>query len=211
MCEYDPNTDTFGPLEPKTCVILNGPPGCGKDTIAEILEAAYCYTKVAFKDILYKETADHYDFPVEALIQLCTDRESKETPQPFLGGRSPRGALQHVSERIIKPAKGKGYFGEQLALTCAAIPGDCVVSDGGFVEEVLPLLATFTNIRIVRLYREGCDFREDTREYLWQNKFPLSIEPLILVSAELIHENNPGATAYRVDRLAQKTRTYSYD
>lgn len=128
----------------KVAIILNGPPGCGKDTIAKLLcdiphkqrcEAhgeAVCdcptlaypcneYTRHQplahrqFKLHLYKATADYFGIELGHLIRIATDRTLKEERSTRLYGLSPRSALIHVSERYLKHLYGLDYLGRQEA------------------------------------------------------------------------------------------------
>ena len=51
--------------------------------------------------------------------------------------------------------------------------GVIAVSDGGFPEEIQPVIdhVGAENITIVRIHREGCDFSNDSRNYLTQDMF----------------------------------------
>lgn len=154
----------------KTCVILNGPPGCGKDTIAGVL-TGFGFKQAEMKRELYVQTARIFDVDVEELHRRATDRELKE--QPWLGKLSPRDMLIHASEEIIKPCHGKDFFGLAAAkhLSNEATfsfgrPFRAVFSDGGFREEIAPLVEKFDSVLIVRLHREGYTFKGDSRSYL---------------------------------------------
>jgi len=150
----------------KKVVILNGPPGSGKDTLAGILAQTYIGgVHLEFKQKLFALTKMIYGVSDDVWDGLYS-RESKETPHPLFGGLSPRQALIKVSEEVIKPNFGKSYFGEQAAVS---LSGQIhFFSDGGFVEEVKPIINKIgaENVLIIRLSREGCDFSSDSRMYL---------------------------------------------
>jgi hypothetical protein len=183
-------------------IILNGPPGCGKDTIAKSVcdmpqkrrcvgsgeyhfdwcTPAYPCTSCRhsqpvlqreFKAVLYKATAEFYGIPIEQFLHIATDRTLKERPSFLLGGVSPRSALIRVSEQEIKPLYGLDYFGRQEAAEVAKMRQgrmphfDAIYSDGGFLEEVDPLLGVFSKICIVRLHRKGYSFRGDSRSHMY--------------------------------------------
>lgn len=150
---------------PKRILILNGPPGCGKDTIADSL-GEEGYTKVAFKDSLYEFTAKKYALPLSCVKQVCNDRDKKEIPHKWFNGRSPREALIHVSEDIIKPNLGDDFFGRSAAASVILNnkSKNFVFSDGGFLSEIKPLTKVGV-VTIIRLRREGFDFNNDSRSY----------------------------------------------
>lgn len=148
----------------KTAVILNAPPGAGKDTIADLM-AERGYTKRMFKTQLYKETAGYYQVDYDELVERATDRDLKE--QPWIDGESPRDMLINTSEGVIKPAYGDAFFGVMASLDC--IDGNdklTVFSDGGFVEELIPLTEYFDLVIVCRLFRDGFSFVGDSRQYL---------------------------------------------
>jgi Ni2+-binding GTPase involved in maturation of urease and hydrogenase len=150
-------------------VILNGPPGSGKDTIANgLLKAGVAHAPLCFKDELYIQTASRFKLSLSYFIALASDRETKEEPCHLLGGMSPREALIDTSERIIKPKKGKDYFGRKVAEVAAQRPPEdvIIISDGGFKEEIEPLLETHHRVVIIHLHRPGCTFDGDSRSYI---------------------------------------------
>jgi len=144
---------------PKSCnnvaIILNGPPGCGKDTLAKALcdtpynqlcgvhcvdsssantLASPCSYKRScgrlerreFKSQLYKATAEYFGIATELFKIVATDRETKDSLKlPVLGHRTPREALIYISEMVMKPLHGKDYFGRREAAEVAKIASTC--------------------------------------------------------------------------------------
>lgn len=167
-----------------TCIILNGPPNCGKDTLGAIL-VEYGFVKHAMKDQLYIDTAKEFGVNLYELVRRASDRELKEEPwleltlpesDSLSRILSPREALIHTSENIIKPTQGDDYFGLAAAEACR-VAGDPLVvfTDGGFQAEIAPLLKTFHSVVVFRLQREGCSFEGDSRKYLqgFENTYDL--------------------------------------
>lgn len=152
-------------------LILNGPPGCGKDTIAKILRDEYRAVVTTFKHSLYKETADYYNINSTVVQDLCSSRKTKDIGADVFDGKTPRQALIYVSENVIKPKYGKDYFGKCAAKRIteakqiAIIPINFIVfSDGGFVEEILPL-QEIDDVLVIHLHGRG-DFSNDSRNYI---------------------------------------------
>ena len=150
-------------------IILNGPAGCGKDTLARALvEMGFAKGVASFKNPMfniamaalgqdaYREFLDGYD-----------DRARKEKPEGFLNGLSRRQFMIAISEQFIKPVFGDDYFGKYLAGNLPDGDEVFVVSDGGFASEVAPIVAAGHDVRIVRLHRDGHTFEGDSRGYLY--------------------------------------------
>lgn len=161
----------------KQILILNGPPGCGKDALAShIAENVKTAKHLMFKESLYKLALDaaglqsHY-------TELFTDRQLKESvaTSPFyVAGQkvSPRQWLIHISENLIKPNFGKSFFGDRAASVIAASNAKLFVfSDGGFKEEVLPLIDV-GHVTIIQIKRPNCSFNGDSRNWLTPEMLP---------------------------------------
>lgn len=146
-------------------IIFNGPPGSGKDEAARFFEARG-FIHLSFKKILFKETIEHFGVSEQWFMKDYHNREVKERPEKSLQGLSRREALIHVSEEIIKPIEGADFFGRCVA---SEIQDGCdyAVSDGGFIEELTPIINTIgaDNIILVQLTRDGCDYSSDSRRY----------------------------------------------
>lgn len=163
-------------------IILNGPPGSGKDTIADYLEKErYVDKHIRFKDALFDITGAIYRTGAEFVKSFSYDQVEKMKPREEFNGLSQREALIFVSENVIKPSYGKDYFGKAVAKTIqlhAAFariedPNNLngtlryVTSDGGFKEEIEPLVGAGFKVILIRLHRDGCDFSKDSRKYLY--------------------------------------------
>lgn len=150
-------------------LLFNGPPGSGKD------EACLHFMKkgfkhLSFKEELFKETLKFFGVSKGWFMKGYNDRSIKEKPVPELKvngvALSRRDAMIYVSEKYIKPKYGNDFFGRQLSSHIKPNMQVCI-SDGGFVEELHPVINTVgaDNIAIVQLTRDGCDFSSDSRRY----------------------------------------------
>lgn len=150
----------------KRLIILNGPPGSGKDYLADALVSLRKgVTKVEFKTQLRKLVKLIYGLTDEE-HDIMYQRKNKESPQKKLRGLSIREAYIFVSEKVIKPIYGHTYFGEFLAGSLTEDGVTYVCSDGGFQAEILPCVDACDRIDIVQLFAEGCSFEGDSRNYI---------------------------------------------
>lgn len=174
----------------KKVILFNGAPNSGKDASASILKELFGFGAIhAFKDELYKATAKHYDVDLDQFVTMARDRILKETKSRILvenkgktllarivsfvmnlfsnQGISPRQALIHVSEDLIKPVHGNDFFGKQLANTINLSKEEYFfIPDSGFIDELRPLVEAGFEVHVVRIHRDGCTFQNDSRSYM---------------------------------------------
>lgn len=159
----------------KKVIIYNGPPESGKDiSVRHMLQVCEVMNvpakQVMMKNTIYEQIKLFYHLTSEQMHYLFFGPESraiKEKPNELLNGRTPREALIHMSECVTKPNFGKAFYGHAAASEAEG-PEIVFCSDGGFPEEIVPMVEKFgfNNVCIVRIYREGCDFSNDSRNYL---------------------------------------------
>jgi hypothetical protein len=175
----------------KQIIILNGPPGCGKDTIADGLKR-YVGQRVMFKDSLYELTYMH--FGLDATLEydyfkytLCNDRILKEMPSKLFEKdgvwMSPREALIHTSEEIAKPLFGDDVFGKSLGEKLRR--SIVLVTDGGFEGEIESLKNRGYFIKIVQLHGRG-NFDNDSRGYVEKNDKDISTYRVLLEDDKIV-------------------------
>ncbi len=147
--------------------IFNGPPGSGKDEACHFLKVNYGYAHLEFKQELFRATAQYYDVSLDWFMENYNDRIIKERGEHRLDGFSRREAMIFVSEEIIKPRHGKDYFGVKTSEKVDPSRNYCF-SDGGFVEEITPVInrVGHDKVCIVQIYRTGCSFSSDSRNYI---------------------------------------------
>jgi hypothetical protein len=152
-------------------ILLNGPPGCGKDTIGEFFGGIrrVHITKFAkkVKDMAHRMMGinnvphDYY----EAV---------KNTPLEELHGITPRQLYIAISENLCKPLFGKTFFGERLVdeIMVRKVQHPemdfVVITDCGFKDEVRALALKFgeENIFMFQIFRPGHDYKGDSRGYV---------------------------------------------
>ncbi len=147
-------------------VIFNGPPASGKDEAASLYKEMFGFKALSFKHQLFKETIDFFGVDKDWFMQGYNDRDKKEVVEHALGDHSRREAMIHVSENVLKPKHGLDYFGK---IVSEEIEDGLhyAVADGGFVEELKPLIEKVgnENIVIVQITRDGHDYSTDSRRY----------------------------------------------
>jgi hypothetical protein len=156
-------------IKERRVIILNGPPNVGKDTLAVIMQRILGKsTKLAsMKDPMFKIGMALTGMTEVEWFNRYNDRNMKEVPQEYLAGLSFREFMIHISEKMVKPLFGPHHFGV-LASRAVSDTGTTLFTDGGFNEE-LEVIASRNprhKINVVRLYRDGCSFEGDSREYL---------------------------------------------
>jgi hypothetical protein len=165
-------------------VIFNGPPGSGKDEGCEFLATHYGYKHLSFKEELFTDTISLFRVSREWFFEGYDNRAMKERSEEMLGGFSRREAMIFTSENVIKKIFGKDHYGKKTAENVNSVSSYCF-SDGGFIEEVMPVINNLgkENICIVQIFRDGCSFSSDSRNYLnghIQDKFILNHQSEVL-------------------------------
>lgn len=151
-------------------IILNGPPGCGKDIIGHDLckriHARHMEFKIPIFSAIFGITGMHH----QEWFNRYNDRNLKEVPWDKLGGKSCREMMIFVSEEVCKKIYGKAYYGIKAYKEIAqSRVQDIVFTDGGFAEEIQYLIDRTRHrfdVYVVQVYRTGCSFIKDSRNYL---------------------------------------------
>lgn len=173
-------------------IILNAPPGAGKDTIGNriaMIAPWFCRMR-SFKKPMFEIAramlgANFY----KRFMDVYNDREQKEKPQVFLNGKSPRQFMIWISESVIKPQFGNQYFGRRMVEQIRECDDPVIVTDGGFPEEIKPLIGAGFEVHICRLHRSGYTFAGDSRNYLEMGDYHyrLHTRDFILVDGDPTH------------------------
>lgn len=149
----------------KLSVVLNGPPMSGKDVAAKHLISALKNSRhIQFKDHLFDCTCVLFRVSKHDFLSLYNSRATKDSPCRELNGLSPRQAVIFTAEEVIKPKFGRDYFGISAAKNVS--PGINIFSDAGFKEEIETIKQESDDTLIVQIYREGCSFHADSRDYV---------------------------------------------
>ena len=147
-------------------VVLNGPPNCGKDTIANTTVELHGWRKYKIADPL---KLGAHALLGDSLDIMKYEGLAKDEPQEDLFGKVPRDWYIYLSEEVLKKNFGKDILGHIAVKFLSRLPHAVViVSDCGFMEELDPLINAFgaKNFYIVQMFRNGCTYANDSRGYL---------------------------------------------
>lgn len=150
-------------------IILNGPASVGKDTIGNALAADYNCIPTSFKRPVFEIAASILGARAfSKFITAYDDRDQKEIPHDFLGGKTCREFMIWISETVVKPLFGNQQFGKLMSEHIRLCDeGFCFVcTDGGFPDEVIRLLEDGHDVTLVRLFMDGKTFDGDSRDYI---------------------------------------------
>jgi hypothetical protein len=175
----------------KTVICLNGPPRTGKDTIAKMfaencIATRHCENKSALFDLVFAfsgiepiEWFGRYGAKSQGVDVYNFGEWMKDVPweklpiDPKTGDHfSQRQFMIYVSEDIAKVHFGDNYFGKRSAdLVKNDTENDTFVfSDGGFQVELEEMYSPDIDLIVIRLHREGHDYGNDSRSYLYPDK-----------------------------------------
>ncbi|QXV81899.1 putative P-loop NTPase protein [Escherichia phage JulesPiccard] len=150
-------------------IILNGPAGIGKDTIGNALAADYNCNLVSFKRPMFDIASSILGaLAFSKFITAYNDRDQKERPQEFLGGKTCREFMIWISESVVKPLLGDRQFGKLMSehIQMRDEGFTFVCTDGGFPDEVIQLVEDGHDVTLVRLFMDGKTFAGDSRDYI---------------------------------------------
>lgn len=155
------------------CIILNGPPDSGKDSLARLFMTTVDCVHLELKDKLFHIALSTSGISSTEWFDRYNNRTLKELPWDKLGGLSQRQFLIKISEEWVKPVFGPNFFGKEAAKSANSYMRqgfglNVIFTDGGFPEELATMLGVLgeDNVLLVRLHRDGRDFSNDSRSYL---------------------------------------------
>lgn len=152
---------------------FNGPPRSGKDTLAEMLA-----DKMDKSGVTLPVRMESLSLPLREIAYAMTgwagslDGENYEqfkTTHFKAFGKSGRHIMIDVSEQFLKPVYGIEIMAQLLIQRNIEFgPAVLLIRDCGFQIEVNPLESWVgrENLYMANVFREGCDFSNDSREYV---------------------------------------------
>ena len=150
-------------------IILNGPAGVGKDTIGNALAKDYNCIPTSFKRPMFEIAESILGAGAfSKFITAYDDRDQKELPHDFLGGKTCREFMIWISESVVKPLFGNQQFGKMMSehIELCDEGFSFVCTDGGFTDEVIHLVEDGHDVTLVRLFMDGKTFAGDSRDYI---------------------------------------------
>lgn len=150
-------------------VIFNGPPRSGKDTLARMVaDHMDSCVKVPVKEDSLSLPLRLIAYGMVSRTYNCDSYEDfKKEFFPRLN-RTGRELMIDASEKFLKVCYGQPVMADLLVMRNQNFDGVLLIRDGGFQLEVdtLASIVGVENVYIVRMHREGCDFSQDSREYV---------------------------------------------
>ena len=161
-------------------IALNGPPGSGKDTVADWLLRSIFKIKNPY--CLHTKMTRPLKAAHKAILNIDEEKEAEEIKDIPLHILADKYTLREfdilLSEEFMKPNFGKDIFGKlwidnnrpYIKQTDTIF----IISDLGFQEELQPLINYFgaEAILIIQLERDGCSFENDNRSYVRVPSYP---------------------------------------
>ena len=154
-------------------ILLNGPPGSGKDTAANYLAKADYFSckHLKMSEVLYRSVFVDFGLPYNTPLNYF--ESVKNEPLALFYGKSLRQRLIEKSENWMKPICGQTFYGQQFVKKLYDQINDVdqyyVVSDSGFLSEILPVIkyVPAKNVLQLKIHAEarGCNFDNDSRSY----------------------------------------------
>jgi hypothetical protein len=155
-------------------ILLNGPPGCGKDYVGKLIADRYLGRVHVDKFARVLKEATHALYGILVHGRPAPHdwfEKTKDVPNGSLFGLTPRQAYIAVSETYMKRHHGDRIFGELLVrdLKIRAAGSDfIVITDSGFRGEAEVVVDAFgaANCLMLQIHRSGCSFDGDSRNWV---------------------------------------------
>jgi len=169
--------------------LINGPPSCGKDTIARHVAATNKsnWGIMKFATPIKEAVAHLYGITQEQQNKIEADEKLKDKKSDLFFGMSYREAIIDLSENYFKKIHGKDVFGKNMLNRIKSIEysANILISDSGFTCEAVPIIEAFgaDNVFHIKLERSGCTFENDSREYI--DAESLGIETFTIVNRDI--------------------------
>lgn len=162
--------------------LLNGPPYCGKDSLANAVVSTdrNSFVKASFVFPIKEATKAFFGLTMDEVKYLESAPQIKDATQADFFGRSWRQVNIDFAEKFAKLIYGKEFAGELLAkrvvkqFSHTTVMPNIIISDCGFNEEIQPLIKEFgaENVKVIKIARPGSDYSKDSRNYVNSESMP---------------------------------------
>lgn len=149
-------------------IMLNGPPRCGKDTIAEALDEYLNVVRGDEYQVIHEKFSAPLKAGVRAIYGVGADIEAtKDEADDRLLGATYRGAQISLFHHLSR-VHGNTVLGQLFAARTVRRDGVFIVSDTGRFDEVFPAIKNFDadSCVVFRIHRDGTSFANDIRQYV---------------------------------------------
>jgi hypothetical protein len=146
-------------------ILLNGPPGCGKDTIAKIIRKKIGSKDYKISKPLKDAFSSLFGIQGELLHELLEERKD----EPFWGESeyTPRDVQIYLYEEFLKPKFGDNCLGLITVNNIAKIAWKhLTISDCGKNSEVSPITKAYGCDKVKTILIVRPDYKWDSRERL---------------------------------------------
>lgn len=182
--------------------LINGAPRSGKDTVAEILSQRLgCKTRKLARELKERAHAMYGSGFAHDYFE-----RTKDKPEPFFLGLTPREVYIRFHEQYLKPVHGPEILGRLLidredrdarlmrTVPIWQQPIGVSISDAGQREQCLPLVRAWgaENVILIRLHREGVSWND--------NREPINLTDL---GVRMVHLTNPGDTIENLNKAVR--------
>lgn len=153
-------------------ILFNGPPQSGKDTLAQML-ADHLYhvsgarvvqdsLSMPLRKIAYQMVGESYGVTASPPYEEFKNMYFEEFQ------RTGRQLMIDVSEKFLKTNYGESVMARMLCTSHIDGDGILLIRDSGFQLEIDPIVKAFgpENVYLVQVHRHGCDFSNDSREWV---------------------------------------------
>ena len=149
-------------------IMLNGPPRCGKDTIAEALDEYFNVVRGDEYQVIHEKFSAPLKTGVRAIYGVPSDiEETKDESDERLLGATYRSAQIALFNHLSR-VHGNTVLGQLFSARTLRRDGVFIVSDTGRFDEVFPAIKSFDadSCVVFRIHRDGTSFANDIRQYV---------------------------------------------
>lgn len=152
-------------MQEKRIVLLNGPPRCGKDTLANMLEQRHGFKHLKITSKLKEKVHGLYGMPDKRHDAFDKDKD-KKLPQ-FLN-LTPRQAYIEVWNKYLVPMHGENFLVDDLITDIDNMDHThFVISDVGFNRESKAFFNYYhSQCLLFTMHRPGHSYMNDIRSYV---------------------------------------------